>query len=57
MRSKLLATVVIVGLASLTLLPAAAAAQVESSGIAGAVKDASGAVMPGVTDSRDNVQR
>jgi Carboxypeptidase regulatory-like domain len=49
MRWKLLTAVVIVGFTWLALLPAVAAAQVEASGIAGAVKDTSGAVMPGVT--------
>src|SRR5437870_5231618 len=40
---------VIVCLASLALLPALASAQSAASGIAGVVKDTSGAVMPGVT--------
>jgi hypothetical protein len=46
---KILARSVIVSFTSLALLPDVVSAQAASSGIAGVVKDTSGAVMPGVT--------
>ena len=49
MPRMFLARLVLVCFASLALLPASASAQAAASGIAGVVKDTSGAVMPGVT--------
>ena len=49
MQWMFLARLVLVCFASLALLPASASAQAAASGIAGVVKDTSGAVMPGVT--------
>src|SRR5580765_9013789 len=49
MQWMVLARCVIVCFMSLALLPAFAFAQAAASGIAGVVKDTSGAVMPGVT--------
>src|SRR5947208_3336453 len=49
MRSMLLATSLMLAISSVAMMPDVAWSQAATSGIAGVVKDASGAVVPGVT--------